>query len=65
MALSRQQRRSVLINSANMTTRSTCENTGQTYCVEEERKLMVIAVTTVVGRISAPIPGTPWNLRLF
>jgi septal ring factor EnvC (AmiA/AmiB activator) len=44
---------------------STCENTGQNYCAEEERKLMAIAVTTVVGRISAPIPGTPWNLRLF
>jgi len=41
------------------------ENTGQNYCAEEERKLMAIAVTTVAGRISAPIPGTPWNLRLF
>ncbi len=55
-----------LINSVSYTTtQSTCKNTGQNYCAEEERKLMAIAVTTVVGRISAPIPGTPWNLRLF
>jgi hypothetical protein len=44
---------------------STCENMGQNYCTEEERKLMVIAVTTVVRRISAPISGTPWNSRMF
>ncbi len=52
-------------NSADMTTQSTCEKVGQNYCAEEERKLMAIAVTTVVKRISAPIPGTPWNSRLF
>jgi hypothetical protein len=45
--------------------KSTCKNTEQNYCAEEERKLMAIAVTTVVGRISAPISGTPWNSRVF
>jgi hypothetical protein len=65
MALSREQRRSMPTNTKDIMSQITCANKMQNYCAEEERKLMAIAVPTVVGRISAPIPGKPWNSRLF